>query len=78
MTVPINFEQRDLADRLRSLAASTYTDIGADTLRAAAAELERLRGRVFELERLRTDRGQYEKGYAKAQRDIRRALGIED
>lgn len=47
-------------------------------LKDAADEIERLRSRVSVLEQQKSPEGQREIGYAQAQKDMRRALGIDD
>lgn len=65
--------------RLREAAASTSQFWGnADLLREAATEVEALKKRVHDLEEQMSPEGQRAIGYAEAQRDVRRALGIEE
>lgn len=67
--------------RLREAAGSTSQFFGwgnADLLREAATEIEALKRHVHDLEEQKSPERQRAIGYAEAQRDIRRALGIEE
>lgn len=72
----------DICGSLRQYAKGSYSTsmsmAGSSVLLDAANEIERLRKRIRDLEETKSPEGQREIGYANAQRDIRRALGIDD
>ena len=73
----------DICARLRQAAevshpGSLLTITSPALFTEAANEIELLRSEVRRLESLKSPEDQTERGYQKAQADIRRALGIDD
>ncbi len=65
--------------RLRQAANATLNFVGnTGLLREAADAIEELQMRVRSLEQQKSPEGQRAIGYAEAQRDIRRALGVDE
>ena len=71
----------DICTRLRQaddVGSQSLASLGNGALmKEAALLIEQLRSEVLRLERLKTPEDQHAAGYAEAQADIRRALGID-
>lgn len=81
MAVPAGYGQRHriIEAQLRALASSSVALglLDPALLREAADTIDRLKKQVHDLEEMKSPREQFDAGYAKAQADIRDALGIE-
>lgn len=71
-------QQVDILTQLRAASQSSYLSPEQSLFARAADVIESLRAEVTRLKDLKSPETQHAAGYAQAQADIRRALGVDD